>query len=100
MNISDIRDLTAIALIGLFLIIVVRPLIQVFIDMVIIKTNHTKINNEVEKRIEKNLTEKFEGNHFSDTNRRLVNLEKKQDKFSGELEDIKIQIVLLKEKIK
>ena len=90
MNISDIRDLTAIALIGLFIILVVKPLLSVLISRLqgnINNNNYTKLDARMNK---------LETNHLIDINRRLLNLETKQDKFQEELEKIKIEIVKIK----
>jgi len=93
MSIQDIQNITAIGLIALFIIVVVRPLIQILVQRLQNKTNNNGIN-KLKSRLDM-----LETNHMSDILRRLDNLEHKQDEFSKELENIKIELVRIKSRL-
>jgi len=93
MSIQDIQNITAIGLIALFIIVVVRPLIQILVQRLQNKTNNNGIN-KLKSRLDI-----LETNHMSDILRRLDNLEHKQDEFSKELENIKIELVRIKSRL-
>lgn len=93
MSIEEIQNFTAIGLIALFIIVVIRPLMPLLVQRLQNRTNNNGIN-----RLKDRLDE-LENNHMHDILRRLNNLERKQDEFSKELENVKIEMVKVKLKI-
>jgi len=88
-----IQNISAMGLIALFILIVIKPLMPLLVQRLQNRTNNNGINKL------KDRLDSLEHNHMSDVLRRIENLERKQDEFSKELENIKIELVKLKTKL-
>jgi len=96
-----IQNITALGLIALFLIIVVKPLMVVFLRRLQDKINGTNGYSRLEKKWSElqEEVEQLSNNHLGDIERRIAELENMAKEASKEREEIKIRLVKLEAKI-
>ena len=94
MSIQDFTDISAIGVIALFIWVVAKPLISV-----LIKRMQNNVNRNGYAKLDARMN-KLENNHLTDINRRLNNLEQRQESMRSDIEAIKIKLAKLEAKIK